>query len=155
MLYWIFDLDLTLYQLPSGVDFNYKHLNKDDQLNHLLSILPCEKLIFTNGTYNHAIISLGKIGISNKFKQITARDTINDLKPRFSSFKSFMNINGINKKDKCVFFDDQLDNIMASKKLGWITVLISPENIISDYIDFKFSNIHLALNYFLSKIHNA
>ena len=32
MLYWIFDLDLTLYQLPQGVDFNYKHLNNDAQL---------------------------------------------------------------------------------------------------------------------------
>ena len=63
-----------------------------------------------------------------------------------------MNKNNIKINDKCVFFDDQYDNIVASKKLGWITVFISSENILSEYVDFKFNNIHIALNYFLSKI---
>ena len=43
MLYWIFDLDYTLYQLPQGVDFDYKHLKNDSQLKYLLSMLPCKK----------------------------------------------------------------------------------------------------------------
>ena len=152
MLYWIFDLDLTLYQLPQGVDFNYKHLKNDSQLKYLLSMLPCKKKIFTNGTYNHALVCLDKLGLENNFDQITARDTINDLKPNLSAFKSFMKKNKIKINDKCVFFDDQYDNIVASKKLGWITVFISSENILSEYVDFKFNNIHIALNYFLSKI---
>jgi putative hydrolase of the HAD superfamily len=155
MLHWIFDLDLTLYQLPPGTDFHYRHLRKDKQLNYLLSMIPCKKLIFTNGTYNHAVVCLEKLGISNKFNQITARDTINDLKPNISAFKSFMNKNRITIDDKCVFFDDQYDNIVASKKLGWVTVLITSENIVSEYVDFKFTNIHIALNYFLSKILNS
>mgnify|MGYP005659915027 FL=1 len=66
-----------------------------------------------------------------------------------------MNKNRITIDDKCVFFDDQYDNIVASKKLGWVTVLITSENIVSEYVDFKFTNIHIALNYFLSKILNS
>ena len=58
MLYWIFDLDQTLYQLPSNVDFNYKLLKKNEHLKYLLDVLPSTKLIFTNGTYNHAKICL-------------------------------------------------------------------------------------------------
>ena len=38
MLYWIFDLDLTLYQLPQGVDFNYKHLNNDAQWIFIINV---------------------------------------------------------------------------------------------------------------------
>ena len=152
MLYWIFDLDLTLYQLPQGVEFNYKHLNNDSQLGYLLSMLPCSKKIFTNGTYNHGLVCLDRLGLEGKFDKITARDTINDLKPNISAFKSFMKLNKIKLNDKCVFFDDQVDNLVASKKLGWITVFISPENVVNESFDFKFNNIHIALNYFLSKI---
>jgi FMN phosphatase YigB (HAD superfamily) len=152
MLYWIFDLDLTLYQLPINVNFDYKHLTKDDQLNYLLTMLPCKKILFTNGTYNHAINCLNKIDIKDKFMDIVARDTINDLKPRNTAFNSFLKINNINVNDKCVFFDDQVNNLVASKKYGWNTVLISSESILNDDIDFQFNNIYLAINYFLSKI---
>ena len=154
MLYWVFDLDLTLYQLPVNVSFDYKYLKPDTQLNYLLTMLPCKKVIFTNGTYKHAIVSLNKLSLRNNFMDITARDTINDLKPRLSAFRSFININNIKKNDMCVFFDDQPDNLIESKKLGWITVLISSETILNENIDLQFPNIHIALNYFLSKIRN-
>ena len=51
MLYWIFDLDLTLYELPTNTEFNYSKLRKDNHLIYLLKNIPCEKLMFTNGTY--------------------------------------------------------------------------------------------------------
>ena len=64
-----------------------------------------------------------------------------------------MKLNKIKLNDKCVFFMNQiLDNLVASKEIGWITVFISPENVVNESIDFKFNNIHIALNYFLSKI---
>lgn len=154
MLYWVFDLDLTLYQLPQNTSFDYKHLKPDTQLNYLLTILPCKKVIFTNGTYNHALVSLNKLSLKNNFMDITARDTINDLKPNASAISKFIEINNIKKNDKCVFFDDQPDNLIQSKKFGWITVLISSETILDENIDMQFPNIHIALNYFLSKIKN-
>ena len=89
MLYWIFDLDYTLYQLPQGVDFDYKHLKNDSQLKYLLSMLPCKKKIFTNGTYNHALVCLDKLGLEENFDQITARDTIKDYKPNITMHANF------------------------------------------------------------------
>ena len=87
MLYWIFDLDYTLYDLPTNIKFEYELLNNDHQLNYLLQNLPSKKLLFTNGTFGHGIVSLKKMNIINNFEKIIARDTINDLKPNYSSFK--------------------------------------------------------------------
>ena len=63
-----------------------------------------------------------------------------------------MLLSGIYKKDKCVFFEDSLTNLLNAKKLGWITVLISPKKIDLIYVDFCFENIHKALMFFLKKI---
>ena len=124
MLYWIFDLDQTLYQLPCNVDFNYKLLKKNENLKYLLDELPSTKVIFTNGTYNHAKICLNKIDIENNFKSIISRDKILTLKPEHNSYLRCMNLNNITNNDKCVFFDDLPDNLINAKSFGWITVLI-------------------------------
>ena len=70
MLYWIFDLDQTLYQLPNNVSFNYNRLIEDQQLNYLLVMLPSRKIIFTNGTYNHGLTCLNKLKIMDNFSSI-------------------------------------------------------------------------------------
>ena len=152
MLYWIFDLDYTLYDLPMEKNFNYSLLNNDAQLNYLLKQLPFKKYIFTNGTFSHGIMCLQKMNIINNFDKIIARDTINDLKPNFSSFRKFNEIANIKKKDKCIFFEDNIDNLIQAKNFGWITILITKENVINENVDFQFPNVIVALNYFLSKI---
>lgn len=154
MLYWIFDLDLTLYELPNNVDFSYKYLSKDKYLHYLLSKLPNKKLIFTNGTYNHAITSLKKLDILDLFHNIEARDTLMSLKPYHKCYMNFIIKNKINLKDKCVFFDDLPENLINSKKLNWITVLINKKKYVHQEIDFWFPNIYIALNYFICKIQN-
>ena len=152
MLYWIFDLDNTLYQLPDNTQFSYKYIKKDSQLNYLLDNLPLKKLIFTNGTYGHAKLCLEKMQC-NSFDNITARDIINDLKPNTISYLKFMKVNKITKKDKCIFFDDLPENLIEAKKYNWITVLIG-SNYMHPDIDLSFPNIYVALYYFLNKIKN-
>jgi len=152
MLYWIFDLDQTLYQLPLNVDFSYKVLNKDNHLDYLLSKLPSKKIIFTNGTRNHGEICLNKLDIKKYFKNIIARDIIKTLKPEYNSYYRCMMLSGIKQTDKCVFFDDLPENLIAAKSFGWITVLINKNNYIDNNIDFWFPNIYIALNFFISKI---
>lgn len=154
MLYWIFDLDSTLYQLDDKTPFEYELLQPNIQLSYLIKKLPLKKIIFTNGTLGHAHICINKIQLKYCFHNIVARDTIKDLKPANSAFIKFMEANNIIGEDKCVFFDDMPDNLIVAKTHGWITVLISPNNTIHENIDFHFSNIHVALNYFLSKIDN-
>ena len=152
MLYWIFDLDNTLYQLQNNEHFSYSLLNNDKQLNYLINNLPLKKIIFTNGTYSHAELSLKKLGLYN-FDNIIARDTIKDYKPNTSAYIKFIKKNNINIKDKCIFFDDLPENLIESKKFNWITVLIGPKKFIHEDIDFYFPNIYVALYYFLNKIY--
>ena len=152
MLYLIFDLDQTLYQLPLNIDFSYKHLHKDKHLDYLLSKLPSNKIIFTNGTYNHGLKCLKNINISHHFKKMIARDTMESLKPEYESYHKCMLMSGISRTDKCVFFDDMPENLIAAKDFGWITVLINRDKYLHNNIDFWFPNIYIALNFFNSKI---
>jgi putative hydrolase of the HAD superfamily len=154
MLYWIFDLDYTLYDLNKSINFNYNKLKKDEKLDKYLKLLPCKKILFTNGTYEHAIKSLNTIDIKGNFREIIARNTIGDLKPNLNSYIKMMFMCDINKKDKCVFFEDSLSNLIVAKKLGWITVLISKFSVNHNSVDFCFPTIHHALLYFLNKIIN-
>jgi FMN phosphatase YigB (HAD superfamily) len=154
MLYWIFDLDYTLYQLPSNIRFDYNLLKKDNQLKYLLSMLPCYKIIYTNGTYGHAVTSTEIMGIKENFHKMVGRDNLNYMKPSLKSFTQFNKLVKIKQNDKCVFFEDSIENLITAKNLGWITVYIGPNKVLSDDIDFWFPNIHVALNFFVNKIHN-
>ena len=152
MLYWIFDLDHTLYHLPLNTELRYELLGRDDQLNYLLSMLPLEKIIFTNGTYGHAKKCLANIGITNNFKKIISRDRIMALKPDYQSYIKLLNTCKIKKNDLCVFFDDMPENLIAAKEFGRTTILISKSNYVHNNIDFWFTNIYLAINFFVSQI---
>lgn len=156
MLYWIFDLDLTLYQLPYGENFSYKKLNNDGQLKYLLRKLPSYRIMFTNGTTFHADTCIKHMNLRKCFHNVIARDSIQDLKPNISAYQKFKALNNISPEDKCVFFEDSVENLIVAKDQGWITVLISPNigNKIHESIDFYFPNIVIALNFFNSSIDN-
>ena len=156
MLYWIFDLDYTLYQLPQGITFSYTKLNNDSQLKYLLKKLPCSKLMFTNGTIFHADTCIKRMKLGGCFDNVIARDSIQDLKPNQSAFQKFEIFNKITYEDKCVFFEDSVDNLIVAKDRGWITVLIHPDREANRHesIDFYFSNIYFALNFFNQKIYD-
>lgn len=155
MLYWVFDLDYTLYQLPIYLDFQYNYLSKDEDLKYLLDILPLKKILYTNGTVGHARECINIMGLKKTFNKKICRETVNNImKPHMDSFKQFIRLCNIKKDDKVVFFEDSIENLITAKKLGWITVLIQPNKIKLKEIDFWFPNIHKALTFFNKKIHN-
>ena len=153
MLYWVFDLDFTLYQFPYGTSFSYKRLNNDSQLRYLLRKLPSQRLMFTNGTIFHADTCIETMNLNNCFHNVVARDSIQDLKPNTSAYQKFEVLNNINREDMCIFFEDTVENLIVAKDRGWITVLINPHNkSVHESIDFQFPNIYVALNYFNTAI---
>ena len=113
MLYWIFDLDYTLYDLNKKDRFEYSYLEPDDYLNKCLNRLPCKKIVFTNGTLDHAYKCLERMSITNRFNKIIARDMIRCLKPDINAYKKTMLLCDIDLNDKCVFFEDSINNF------GW------------------------------------
>ena len=58
----------------------------------------------------------------------------------------------IKQNDRIVFFEDTAENLITAKSLGWITVLIGNKKPMINDIDFWFSDINQALNYFNSVI---
>ena len=152
MLYWVFDVDHTLYQLPKDSRFfSYSLLSPDPQLKYLLSTIPCKKLLFTNGTKGHGITTVEKLNVKEKFPDtcIVGRDTLNGLlKPDINAFSEFISLMNIKNNDKVVFFEDTAENLVTAKSLGWITVLIGNKRPMVSDVDFWFADINQALNYF-------
>jgi FMN phosphatase YigB (HAD superfamily) len=74
------------------------------------------------------------------------------LKPGIESFDRLIQTVGIRPRDKVVFFEDTIENLITSKGYNWITVLISPRKNLLPEVDFCFPNCNVALNFFLMEI---
>lgn len=150
MLYLVFDLDDTLYQIPY---FDYELIKKNMKLKKLLDLLPFKKIIFTNGTYGHAIKTLDLIGIRECFDIIEARDTLGDMKPKMTCFNKFISKTKINKsKDHVIFFEDNLSNLGVAKMYNWLTFYIgSDDHSFLPFVDICFQNIEDSLKFIKKK----
>ena len=81
MLYWVFDVDHTLYQLPNDAPFfSYSFLSPDPQLKYLLSTIPCKKLLFTNGTKDHGIMTVKKLNVRRVKDKVTTLSRMSNEK---------------------------------------------------------------------------
>ena len=154
MLHFVFDLDYTLYQTKEKTGFEYYMLNINPYLDRLLKAIKCNKILFTNGTFNHALKCIDLIGIKDHFPndKIVARDTINDLKPQYSAFDKFIKCQNIKPDDHVFFFEDSVMNLMESKKYNWITFYIGDFDVNQfSKINKSFKNIEEALEYIIYK----
>jgi len=171
MIYWIFDMDETLYQ--SKGKFNYNSLRPDIELISLMKKLNGLKILFTNGTHQHANIVLDKIGLVSCFDLILDRNILNILKPNPEAFLKLIKWCSITPNDTCYYFEDSITNLIIGSSLGWQTILINPLNnnnsnsnqlITFDFItkgkkvkknatiNYTFNNINNALKHFTSRI---
>ena len=156
MIYFLFDLDDTLIIHQKGVPINYNMIQRDDSLSKLLNKCKGECYIYTNGTGNHALDIIDRLGIKDTMHKIYSRDTIPYMKPDERSFiRVQQDLFSFSKKEGIIFFfDDLLENLNAAKKLGWITFWIHPDhNSGSNYsfIDLSFSDIKTCLSYLENK----
>lgn len=154
MIHLVFDLDFTLYQTPVYGEFDYSMLEPKPYLSKLLNSLPFNKVIFTNGTFGHAIKCLELMELRDLFPdhKIVARDTMNDFKPSSESFIKCMKAQSIKETDKIFFFEDTVENLVSSKEFGWITFFIGPV-VLNQFksIDRSFKNIENALENIIEK----
>ena len=153
MVYWIFDLDYTLYSLSKNIPFSYKYLKNDPEIKQRIDMLPGKKGIFTNGTRGHAYNSVVAMRLQDTFHFIDGRDSLEGLKPDIEIYKKFIQKNNMNLKESVIFFEDTLINLQVAKRLGWITVLILGDSATQLFprpqgADFVFKNIKEALSFF-------
>lgn len=84
--------------------------------------------------------------------KIVARDTINDLKPSSEAFTKFKKHQNIKNSDKVIFFEDSVENLLASKKLDWITIYIGNYNVSQlKSINKHFHTIEHSLEFIIEK----
>lgn len=127
MIHYVFDLDDTLIIHQKNIPMEI-YVQKDKQLDELLSKCNGECYIYTNGTFQHALNTIEKMEIKDNFHKIYSRDNIPYMKPYIESFFSVHDdLNKIYKTNDIIyFFDDLLENLYSAKKLGWITFWIHP-----------------------------
>jgi putative hydrolase of the HAD superfamily len=106
-------------------NINYDILvHKDELLLEIFKKIRGNKYIFTNGSKNHAVNTLKRLGIMDLFERIfSIEDTAFTPKPSIDSFFIFTNNVGIDP-EKSVFFDDTVENLISAKKIGFTTVLV-------------------------------
>ena len=150
MINWVFDLDLTLYELNGNV-FSYDKMIFPKNLNTRLKALPGRKIMFTNGNLYHSLQCINILNLKRVFHKVLCRE-LTGLKPSVNSYILAYHYTGMSQQDKTIFFEDTVVNLEMSKKFGWITVLIKRNP--SDYekynkrVDYHFNNITEAFNYF-------
>ena len=150
MINWVFDLDLTLYEL-NGKFFSYENMVKQPKLRENIKKLKGRKILFTNGNLNHSVLSIYKLGLVSVFHKILCRE-LTGLKPSINSYIKAYHYSGMKQDEKTIFFEDTVINLEMAKKFNWITVLIkkNPSDIemSNNKVDFHFKNVTEALKYF-------
>ena len=150
MINWVFDLDLTLYELK-GNFFSYDNMVKQPKLRENIKKLKGRKILFTNGNLNHSVVSIHQLGLVSVFHKILCRE-LTGLKPAINSYIKAYHYSGMKQDEKTIFFEDTVINLEMAKKFNWITVLIkknpSEIEISNKKVDFHFKNITEALKYF-------
>jgi FMN phosphatase YigB (HAD superfamily) len=138
MIYWIFDMDGTLYNLNDN--FSYDKLHRDNELINLINRLNGRKILFTNATHQHTNIVLNKLGLVSSFDLILDRNIVGVLKPNPMAYIKLIKWCSINKNDTCYFFEDTLNNLITGNTFGWQSILVNPniQNSQNKLVEFTF-----------------
>jgi FMN phosphatase YigB (HAD superfamily) len=163
MIYWIFDMDETLYN--SNGSFSYDKLEPDTELINLINRLNGRKILFTNAAHHHTNIVLSKMGLVSSFDLILDRDILGVLKPHPIAYMKLTKWCSINKNDTCYFFEDTINNLIMGNTIGWQSILINPniansQNRLIEFTMFDKTNNRQVkkqtnINYTFNNIKNA
>jgi len=154
MINWVFDLDLTLYEL-SGNNFSYKNIIKPENLRLNLKKLPGRKVLFTNGNLEHSIKCINLLNLKKIFHKVLCRE-LTGFKPSINSYIKAYHFSKMKLDDRTFFFEDTVVNLEMAKKFNWTTVLIkinpTAEEISNKKVDYHFEDITKALDFFHNQI---
>ena len=145
------------HDIPPLEFLNYVHnidlsfMKKDIDLREQLKNLNMRKLIFTNGSADHANNVLSHLGIEDLFEGIfDITDAKYQPKPEPKAFDLMVEKFGINPKDT-IYVEDIAKNLSIGKERGCSTVWLKNNeqwgkiDSDKDYIDYKIENLSLFL----------
>lgn len=143
------DMPFTKREFMDNVcDVDVGFLPRNERLNRLLKSIPRRKFIITDGISKRVRAVLSSIAVDeDNFEGIFDGHDMNyAFKRNPQAFEMFLRKYNLQAKD-CILFEDSLVNLQTAKKLGFTTVLISPEKT-GDYpfVDKYFPDIVTALD---------
>ena len=119
-------------------DIDLSNIKKNNLLNSQLKNYKGKKIIFTNGSYNHATNVLKKVGLEKNIDHIYDIIEANYIpKPDISTYQKVIKKYSLNPFST-IMIDDLPNNLKTAKELGMKTVLIKNDIYNSktyDYID--------------------
>ncbi len=126
-------------------DIDLSVISKTPLLGSALSRLPGRKIVFTNGSVDHAERVLIRLGIENYFEGIhDIKASKYNPKPNLESYLSVLARFGLSAKTS-VMLDDILSNLKPAARLGVTTVWVKNKSSgdlpPGDYIDYITDNL--------------
>ncbi len=111
-------------------------LDPDPGLRRSLQQLPQRKVVFTNGSRDHALRVLDRLEITDQFEQIFDIRVARYLpKPYTAPYQKVLDSLAL-PASRCVMVEDSLANLRTAKELGMGTILVG-ETGTAPYVDIQ------------------
>jgi len=108
-------------------DIDRSSLLPDPMLANAITALPGRKLILTNGSREHALLTAAALGLEAMFEDIFDIANAGFLpKPAAETYKRFFDRHEI-EPSRAVMFDDLARNLIIPHQRGMMTVLVVPK----------------------------
>jgi putative hydrolase of the HAD superfamily len=106
-----------------------EYIHPDPLVCQVIASLPQKKWIFTNADEAHALRVLRELELDGLFDGIIdVRRSNWACKPEPDAYRLAMEIAGERDPGRCVLLEDSLRNLAPARKIGFTTVLVSPED---------------------------
>jgi putative hydrolase of the HAD superfamily len=105
-------------------DIDRSNLVANPALAREIAALPGRKLIFTNGSRNHALLTAAQLGLGDAFEDVFDIVAANMApKPAPESYRNFLDRYGIDPT-RAAMFEDIAKNLNVPRTLGMTTTLV-------------------------------
>ncbi len=121
----VYDIDPEPF-LQEVHDIDHSALQPDSELAALISRLPGQRIIYTNGSRSHGNMVSTARGLRSCFHEIYGIEHAGYIpKPDRSAFDKIVKLAEIDPK-RAIMFEDDPRNLLAPHQMGMRTVLVGP-----------------------------
>jgi putative hydrolase of the HAD superfamily len=107
-------------------DIDRSNLIANPALAREIAALPGRKLIFTNGSRDHALLTAAQLGLGDAFEDVFDIVAANMVpKPALAAYRGFFDKYGIEPR-RAAMFEDIAKNLAVPRTLGMTTTLVVP-----------------------------
>lgn len=136
------DYDVDPHEFLADVhDIDISHLRPDRGLAAAITALPGRKVVYTNGSHNHAKRVLAARGLTRQFDAVYGVEHADfQPKPTEAAFSKVFAKDGIAPQNAAMF-EDEARNLAVPHRLGMRTVHVHPQPDTAEHIHHQTSDL--------------